>query len=237
MSVIAFFRDDDGTTYPIEVSAGCFIKMSGFKDIPRPTFDRSVIEKMTVNQLHLMLYNMGLSMNTSARKNSIIDMIEKKWSMIVERANALPTSRDVASSSSSTTGVDAEPKPEGDDEIEKEEALFAVVETSETGVVEEWTDDNEKILSMLQQLASRGICLNTHEKWELEAKKARVLSKTVEVNGIKYKQVGGDETEPYTLFINVEFRAFDVCLVFFYNKTTDGTTLFQALEKFSPDFN
>ena len=146
--------------------------------------------------------------------------------MIMERANALPTSRDVASSSSSTTGVDAEPKPEGDDEIEKEE-----------GVVEEWTDDNEKILSILQQLASRGICLNTHEKWELEAKKARVLSKTVEVNGIKYKQVGGDETEPYKLFIKVEFGAFDVCLVFFYNKTTDGTTLFQALEKFSPDFN
>jgi len=111
----------------------------------------------------------------------------------MERANALPTSRDVASSSSSTTGVDAEPKPEGDDEIEKEEALFAVVETSETGVVEEWTDDNEKILSMLQQLASRGICLNTHEKWELEAKKARVLSMTVEINGIKYKQVGGHQ--------------------------------------------
>ena len=77
MSVIAFFRDDDGTTYPIEVSAGCLIKMSDFKDLPGPTYDRSVIEKMTVNQLHLMLYNMGLSMNTSARKNSIIDMIEK----------------------------------------------------------------------------------------------------------------------------------------------------------------
>lgn len=72
MSIVAFFRDDDGNTHPIKLDAGTVVQMSEMKNMAMTTFDRSAFDKMTVSQLHTLLNSLGLQIAKSAKKGNIL---------------------------------------------------------------------------------------------------------------------------------------------------------------------
>ena len=109
MSCLAFFRDGDGNTFGVTLSAGDVVELSKLRGMAVTEPQKSDLEKMTVASLWTLLGNLGLSIAKSAKKDNIINQIITNWNTVI--------ASQASSSASALTSAEGDERGGGAQEV------------------------------------------------------------------------------------------------------------------------